>query len=212
MSLPLDLTGQRFGRLVAVQPVPTPSKQRMWEFICDCGNTVIRPGHRVRSHFLKGKMQSCGCHRSKSRGMYKHPVYQVYLNMLKRCYDPTHRQWENYGARGITVCDSWRRSFNNFWDDMKHTYQRGLSLDRLDNDGPYAPENCRWATWSTQANNKRNNVRIKTPTGDLSVKQAAELAGVKPATIYARVYRGWAPEYLLLPTDYRPRTERLPQE
>jgi hypothetical protein len=115
-------------------------------------------------------------------------VFSNYYNMLRRCYAQKDKDFRNYGGRGITVCERWRGSFENFWEDMGPTHQPGLSLDRVDNNGPYSPENCRWTTRSVQANNQRTNRVVDTPNGKMSLADAARAVGMTPGTVYNRVY------------------------
>jgi hypothetical protein len=120
--------------------------------------------------------------------------------MRRRCQDPKYPDYKNYGARGITVCPEWARSFEAFWTDMGPMYKDKLTLDRIDNDGPYSPENCRWADWATQGNNKRTNVRITTPDGEMTVSEAARHYGIKTVTLHARLFRyKWPMEKALVP-------------
>lgn len=153
-----DITGQRFGRLVALRIVGKARRAR-WLCECDCGHEYTVEGTMLRS----GNTRSCGClqpQKARNR-VWKHghaqhgpsKTYTSWANMLRRCDDSTGRDFEYYGGRGISVCERWR-SFENFLADMGER-PIGLTLDRIENDRGYEPGNCRWATWSEQQINRR---------------------------------------------------------
>jgi hypothetical protein len=129
-------------------------------------------------------------------GQHGTPLYGRWHGMRQRTSNPRHRYYSNYGGRGITVCDRWN-SFENFAADMGPTFSPELELDRIDNDGPYSPENCRWATRRQQQRNRRGN-RILTLAGrSQSVADWADELGVKANTLHARLYKGWPVERVL---------------
>lgn len=164
------LGGDRFGRLLVVSEAPRRSDNVRRVIVrCDCG----KEKDVSTLNLLSGGTQSCGCLHSetsrirglatwgKSRrkhGLGNHPLGSVYYKMRDRCSNPKNRAWKNYGGRGITLCDEWRESLEPFIEWAKENgHASGLHLDRIDNNGPYAPWNCRWVTPKVNARNKRNN-------------------------------------------------------
>lgn len=166
---PLDLSGQRFGRLIALEWVSTNKQGNSeWLCVCDCGKEVIVNSQKLKS----GKTKSCGClsreltiKRNSEGFKYnarKNRIYRIYYGMKTRCYNPNEPGYHRYGGRGISICDEWLNSFETFqkWA-LSHGYRNDLSIDRINNDGNYEPSNCRWATAKEQANNRSTNKRNK---------------------------------------------------
>lgn len=169
MSRLIDVTGQRFGRLVAVKRVQTPNRSTKahWLCICDCGGQTVTSGQNLR----RGQTTSCGCaigaanrarlttHGSSTgRDRQGHELYQTWVNMRRRCLSPSNHAFPRYGGRGISIAPEWD-DFDRFVADVGPRPSLGHSLDRVDNDGNYEPGNVRWATAAEQANNRRTSRR-----------------------------------------------------
>ena len=159
-----DITNKKFGRLTAIKFVYRRGKDYYWLFKCDCGKEKI-----IRRNFVTGgKIVSCGCyHKEKislikrTHHLRKSPLYKVWDKMKQRCFNKNCCSYKNYGGRGITICNEWKNDFKAFYDRAnKNGYKKGLSIDRINNNGNYEPSNCHWATPSEQVRNRRNNVWI----------------------------------------------------
>ncbi len=188
-----DLTGRRFGRLVALAPVGRSGRRVMWMCQCDCGKE-----HAVGAdHLTRNMTISCGCHRKqmtadrRTHGMSRSPEYGIWSNMKTRCYNPHVDSYADYGARGIVVCDAWRSSFEAFIADMGRRPGPKHELDRIDNSGPYSPQNCRWVTRRQNANNKRSNILLTVDGVTRAIGEWATLMGVSYSMILRRVMSKW---------------------
>ena len=176
--IPAELIGQRFGLLTVVGDASAGHSRQMVQCRCDCGNlTVIRKGRLAER---SGAQLACGCLRGRHT---KHAdsnskLYRVWDSMVRRCHSPTHKAFKAYGDRGITVCTQWR-DYCGFkeWAES-NGYKQGLTIDRIDNDRGYQPDNCRWATRKEQQNNRRCCVYFEHDGQRLTVTQWSELLGI----------------------------------
>lgn len=197
-----NLIGQRFGKLTVIERTDNDSfGSSMWICKCDCGN-ITNPIHP--SNLKHGRTTSCGCNRSfagkrlKKHGMRKTRIYTIWTFMKIRCYNKNCKAYKDYGGRGISVCDEWKNDFSAF---MKWAYENGyseeLTIDRINVNGNYEPDNCRWATFKTQANNTRQNKYLTLDGKTMTMKQWSEYTGIRYGTLYRRLKDGWSVESAL---------------
>lgn len=198
----MDLTGCRFGRLYVIcrhkDDYITPSTQKhtsRWVCQCGCGNTTIVTLNQLRS----GRTQSCGCLQKEraskansKHGGRKDRLHMVWTNMKNRCYNPNYSEYACYGGRGITVCEEWKEypefkewAISSGYDD---SLERGvLTLDRIDINKGYSPDNCRFVTMSVQANNKQNNIRYEMDGTEMTLADWAKQLNIEYNYLYYRV-------------------------
>lgn len=195
------MVGNKYGRLLVVAEagnrIAGGQTCRFVTCQCECGTEVTAKAHDIR----RGNTNSCGCFREQRRieshtthgcrkGRTSTREYSSWQSIQRRCYNPKNPKYPRYGARGIKVCDRWLASFGNFLADMGHR-PIGTSIDRIDNDGPYSPENCRWATPKEQANNTRRNRIIEWEGAKYTVIQLCEKLGMDQTVVRARLRLNW---------------------
>lgn len=200
----MDLSGQRFGRLIALNISAWPKPGVFWLCQCDCGNTATVNSYNLR----KDLTHSCGCiaremirkrstrHGHASVGC-ESKEFRTWLRIIERCTNKARPDYARYGGRGIRVCDEWRSDFMAFYRDMGPRPSHRHSIDRIDVDGDYTASNCRWATTKEQNNNKRNNHQITYDGKTQTIAMWADELGVAPWGLYKRRRRHTDPAFIL---------------
>lgn len=200
---PINLVGQRFGRLtvVGLSSRRWGGNRTLWLCICDCGGTAEVRGTRL----MKGTTQSCGCLRDEVRikihtthGGTKTRLFLIWSGMKGRCYRPSLKDYPRYGGRGIIVCDAWRDSFEVFRDwALSHGYSDTLTIERVDVNGNYEPENCTWIPGAAQARNRQAKRSKYTGGKRINLKELAAKAGLDYGTFLNRLRNGLSIEEAL---------------
>lgn len=183
------LEGQQFGRLTALYRLHNTKGRTKWLCVCECGNLV----EVKENNLLQGGSKSCGCSRKHiniKHGKTNTRLFTTWQNIKNRCYNNCNNEYKNYGGRGIAVCDEWLHDFMSFYNwSMVNGYNDNLTIDRIDNNGNYEPNNCRWVTMKQQQQNKRSN-RNYTINGETHcLSEWCEILGLKYSTVQSRIQR-----------------------
>jgi len=188
-----DLTGMKFGLLTIISRAEKTSKNPSWECECECGNTKTILSYNL----ISGKSKSCGCVRgnklrlfSKTHGESKTRIYGIYKGMKQRCYNKNTPAYRYYGGKGIEICFDWLNDFLKFknWS-IDNGYLHGKSIDRINPNGNYCPENCRWVDVEKQQNNKLNSFFLSIDGEKKTIAEWADSNNINKQTLYSKFYR-----------------------
>ena len=221
MSKADNLIGLKFGRLKVVERAPnSKTGKTRWACQCDCGNPNLKIvfGCSLKS----GRTKSCGClaRETKVRNGKKNithgethtRLYKIWCGMRSRCNYPKNIEYHNYGGRGITYCKEWE-TYELFRDwALNNGYQKYLTLERIDCDKNYCPENCKWATMKEQQNNRRNTVRFVVEGVEHSVSEWSEISGIAAPTLVWRLKNGWNENEMFMPVNLNNKNIRKQKE
>ncbi len=199
----------RYGRLNVTRELGmNKHSQAVYECDCDCGTKGI---HVVGMNLYTGNARSCGClqreavtetgHNNRVHGGAGTPEYDAWTSMRKRCLNPERSEYRNYGERGIKICEEWLNSFEAFLDDMGPRPTKTHTLERIDNEKGYEPDNCCWETRKQQCRNKRTNVIVRYRGKDWVLCELAEHLGIGRSTLSYRIRQGWPIEQAVKPVE-----------
>lgn len=198
MTRAINMVGKRFeGCVVISREGSNKDKKATWRCVCKCGKEFVTTGKSIRLKLIK----SCGClkisrikevgFKNKTHGETKTRLYNIWHGMKKRCRTKSDTSFKYYGGKGISVCDEWESSYEVFRDWANaNGYEDNLTLDRLDNNGDYSPENCKWSDLYEQARNRSNNVRVDFKGENMTLSQVAENLGISTSLLQYRINRG----------------------
>lgn len=202
--------GYKVGRLTVTEYLGVYGrKKKLWRCLCECGKSVIHTTSELNSN----KVLSCGCLKLETGEKLKkyndrdRKLYYRWSNMKSRCYKPNNRAYKNYGGRGIKMCPEWENDFYAFRDwAIQNGYDESLSIDRIDVNGDYCPENCRWTTNKIQMNNRRSNRYITIDGVTKTMKEWSEIYGIRYQTVQKRIGKGMSEqEAITTPSRYKNR-------
>ncbi|AUR97265.1 hypothetical protein NVP1238A_16 [Vibrio phage 1.238.A._10N.261.52.F10] len=202
---PKDITGNVYTRLTALSDTGRKTYGQVWLFRCECGTVK----EIVKSEVTGGKIRSCGClpnggRFKKTHGGTHDYTYVSWRSMLDRCYRESAENYPIYGGKGITVCPQWRSSYETFLADMGERPQ-GFTIDRIDGAKGYYPDNCRWASAITQANNTTKNVHLTLGSVTRTIREWADETGLPLTALRCRLNNGWTVEEVLTTPRYKHR-------
>lgn len=197
----VSLIGKKFNRLTVIKRVGSDKYGNIkWLCICDCGNTTIVAGNELK----RGGVKSCGCFRKqfakqrassvalhKKHGKRQTRLYTIWEGIKQRCYNEHSINYNNYGGRGIKVCDEWSNSFESFYNwAIQNGYEESLTIDRINNEDGYNPNNCRWVSNLEQQNNRRNNIQISHFNKTQSLSKWAKELNIPYHILYYNIKHG----------------------
>lgn len=184
-----NLVGKKFGRLEVLKRVENKGKETMWLCKCDCGKESIV----FSSNLLKGHTKSCGCLKKESKGNLKHgfsatKLGYIYCNIKNRCFNVKCKEYKFYGGRGIKLCSEWLKDAKKFYEwATNNGYKEGLTIDRIDVNGNYEPNNCRWISRKEQNKNRRTNILITYNNETYILNDWSKRTGIDSRTIKSRI-------------------------
>lgn len=191
-----NLVGEKFGELTVLEKTNKPNNAKRnnvwWKCLCSCGKQIDVPSE----YLVNGTKKSCNCLQDRSRkslfGLSDTKLYRVYRSMLNRCYNSNDKSYKNYGGRGITICVEWRNDFIAFFEwATNNGYENHKTIERIDNNGNYCPENCKWAGFKEQLNNTRKNKKIEYKGESKTLAQWSDITGLPRWVIDKRIKNGW---------------------
>lgn len=196
--LRINLVGQEFNKLLVVEFLRMKGSHAIYKCLCDCGNYTEAYGANIK----KNHTTSCGCSsikhkkefavKSITHGLTKHPLFMSWVGMRNRCYYVKHNRYANYGGKGIVVCEEWKGNFKSFFEwGIANGWAKGLSIDRIDTNKSYSPDNCRFSTVSEQNKNRTTNIYITYNGVTKVANDWAKITGVRGQTISKRLRKGW---------------------
>lgn len=199
-----DLTGEKFERLTVIERAENKNGRVAWLCNCECGKSVVV----IAKDLKNGHTKSCGCLQReiatqrmamrKTHGKTNTRLYHIWHGIKERCCSVNYVHYKNYGGRGITVCDEWLHDFQAFYDwALANGYADNLTIDRIDNNKGYSPDNCRWVTMKEQQNNRRNNRLITYNGKTQTISQWSEEKNINKRTLIDRLNHGWSTERAL---------------
>lgn len=214
-----DISGEIFGELTVVSFSHREKNENrncydyFWNCICKCGKQVVRKERSLKEKKNHNQIISCGCSRGKffkennpkkTHGLSKTRIYKIYCKMKERCYYKEYPEFYLYGGRGIKICDEWLNDFKTFYKwALENNYNENLSIDRIDYNGDYEPNNCRWADNIAQANNKRNNIVLTHNGQTHTMPEWARILNLPYSTLANRRKKGKSVEEILNPNKLR---------
>lgn len=198
-----DIAGQRYGKLTVIQRAENHITSggypvTMWMVRCDCGNVKVVRGSDLKA----GRIHSCGCMIKEDPVARKHggsgtKLYKIYHGMRSRCYNPKNKDYQHYGAKGVIIAPAWS-TFQEFqkWA-VENGYRDGLSIDRIDVDGNYSPDNCRWVEMREQHDNTTRTIRLTCNGVTKTIGEWASEIGISARTLRRRKMLGWEDEKII---------------